>query len=398
MNTPTTDVDFIAYHQSELPRLLDDGGNELAARAAAGLPPLAIQMADSKRSFSYIPCGNKIEIREGCESATTVVELDSDIWQALVVDLETVPGIVYGAKLGKDSHGDLAVFADWEPVLRSIYHGLPVYDPESFVLKNSKGETLDPEATFELNDSLDDMAEFLDAAGYLVINNVFNEQELADFRQQAEELREEARPNDKISWWGKNTSGEEICTRVLLGGTKPAFSGLYEDERVQRIQKLLPEGASPCEASDVDGVTVVYKTPDMVEGLSNLPWHRDCGMGGHALKCPACNFSIYLYDPTREAGELRFMPGSHKASYGNNFSGTDLGVAAPAKAGSVTLHATDVMHAAPPPTSKQGPFRTSVLLSFKRKEGTHRGERHYNDVLLGRDDGQIDSMQDMLKK
>ena len=70
------------------------------------------------------------------------------------------------------------------------------------------------------------------------------------------------------------------------------------------------------------------------------------------------------------------------------------GVAPPAQAGDVTFHYGDGMHVAPPPTSIEGPHRCSVLLSFARVGGHHhRGGRHYNDVLLGREDGQIDHMK-----
>ena len=111
------------------------------------------------------------------------------------------------------------------------------------------------------------------------------------------------------------------------------------------------KGANPREQ---DGVTVIFKNPDMSEGLSDLPWHRDCGMGGHAIMCPTVIISIYLYDATDEAGALRFLPASHKASFGFLDAGDSKaprGVRADARAGSVTLHYGDVMHAAPEPTA-----------------------------------------------
>ena len=52
------------------------------------------------------------------------------------------------------------------------------------------------------------------------------------------------------------------------------------------------------------------------------------------------------------------------------------------------------MHAAPPPLSDKGDFRQSVLLSFHPDFTNHRGDRHYNDVLLGADDGQVTHLQD----
>jgi hypothetical protein len=57
------------------------------------------------------------------------------------------------------------------------------------------------------------------------------------------------------------------------------------------------------------------------------------------------------------------------------------------------------MHASMPPTSDEGPHRVSILLGFARPDaGNHRGERHYNDVLLGREDGQVEHLVDHVQK
>lgn len=76
-------------------------------------------------------------------------------------------------------------------------------------------------------------------------------------------------------------------------------------------------------------MTVLWKRPDVSEGLSDLPWHRDCGMGGHALNCPTAIMTICLTDGSPEAGH-------------------------------------------------------------------HLGGRHYNDVLLGDDGGQVEHLADRL--
>jgi len=150
-----------------------------------------------------------------------------------------------------------------------------------------------------------------------------------------------------------------------------------------------------------DGVSILIKNPGMAEGLSDLPWHRDCGMGGHASMCPVLIFSIYLAPSRPESGELRMLPGSHEASLGF-FEATDprapRGVGIAADPGDVTLHYGDIMHAAPPPTGT-GPFRKCVLLSFARADAhNHRGESSYNDVLLSREDGQVEHLAKVARR
>ena len=145
------------------------------------------------------------------------------------------------------------------------------------------------------------------------------------------------------------------------------------------------------------GVTLLWKQPGVLEGLGDLPWHRDCGLGGHASMCPTAVVSVFLGPNTPEAGELRFLPGSWQMSFPHQNADSPLaprGVAPPARAGDVTIHYGDVLHVAPPPTGASGPFRSCILLGYTRAGGGHHeGGRHYNDVLLGDESGQIADMR-----
>ena len=197
--------DFRHYHQQELPQRLAREGNALAGAAAASLPPLAIQLSDCGEAYTYFPDAGGIKVLSGSEEAHTIIELERELWRGLATDLETVPGLLYGERLGEGSHGDMAIFSRWEPVLRSMYHGLPIYDPAHWELRDSHGGELNPHHNFALDDDTEQMREFLDSAGYLLVDSVFDQAELEVFRQQAQELRDEAREGDKTSWWGKNT-------------------------------------------------------------------------------------------------------------------------------------------------------------------------------------------------
>jgi hypothetical protein len=173
---------------------------------------------------------------------------------------------------------------------------------------------------------------------------------------------------------------------------------LHSDPRLRGLAELFDVPMDTKQgAEDKDGVTVLWKQPGVEEGLGDLPWHRDCGMGGHASMCPTAVLSVFLGPNTPEAGEIRFLPGSWKTTLPFAEAGdphAPEGVAPPARPGDVTFHYGDGMHVAPPPTSKAGPFRCCVLMGFGRVGGRHhRGGRHYNDVLLGSEDGQIEHMR-----
>lgn len=384
-------INFDDYHAETLPALLAEGRAALAAKAAYGLKPLAIRVGDS--SYTYQMQDELVSICAGESLAETTIGLSQQHWQDLVYDLESAPGLLYNQLL-ESSEGDPFQLMRWEPALRALYCGIPPYEPSMAELRDRNGARLSADAAYSLDNSDEEMVDFLEAAGYLLVKSVFGEAEIEAMREQAELLRKAAVQGDNISWWGKNDQGESIVTRVLKAANQPAFRGLYTDARIARLGALPPYDLKPWGEDKVDGVTVVFKTPSMSEGLSDLPWHRDCGMGGHAITCPQTVLSLYLYDATPELGSLLFLPGSHRACVGffdPSEVGAPEGIAVAAKAGDITLHYSDVMHAAPAPSADSGPYRESVLMNFAPDYEQHRGGRHYNDVLLqNSDDGQVE--------
>ncbi len=386
-------LDFHRFHREELPRRLARWG-PLAAEAASPHGCLGLCLPEGP-AVSFVAEGGTIRVVEDDGPADTLVELDAESWQGLVRDLESAPGLLYAGR-AKGRRGDLMRFVGWEPALRAMFHGIPIYDPERVDLRDRRGAPLDPGASFRLGDDREEMAHFLETAGYLLVKGVFAPDELERLRDGAEALRQRAVPGDKQSWWGRNRAGEEVLCRVIHAGVAPVFRRLHADPRVAEIASLAKERLVARDAERPNGVTVLWKNPAMSEGLSDLPWHRDCGMGGHAVMCPTMVMSTYLQPATPETGELRFLPGSWKTSFGFA-EATDpaapRGVAVAAEAGDVSLHYGDGMHAAPPPTGTQGPFRSSVLMGFTRPGARHhRGEDHYNDVLLQREDGQVEHL------
>jgi ectoine hydroxylase-related dioxygenase (phytanoyl-CoA dioxygenase family) len=283
--------------------------------------------------------------------------------------------------------------------MRALFHGRPIFDPESADLRDRAGDPLDVTRRFALDELRTDPSEarhFLSTAGYIHVAGVFDAGEVSELRREADVLEGEARPGDDASWWGRNADGDQVLTRVLRAASRPRLRALHDDARVHLVVATAPEELKARTTTGDDAVTVLWKRPDMTEGLADLPWHRDCGMGGHALNCPTTIMTICLTDGRAEAGELRVLPGSHVGSY-PFVDGTDTraprGVSVGVSAGDVTLHYSDVMHASMPPTSAEGPHRISILMAFvPSTAGHHRGDRHYNDALLGDEDGQIEHL------
>ncbi len=138
---------------------------------------------------------------------------------------------------------------------------------------------------------------------------------------------------------------------------------------------------------------MVIKVPGATEGLVDLPWHRDCGMGGHPVKCPMLNVGIQLDPATDATGQLLMIAGSHRGTSRLPVRRKRPGlpvVPLSTEPGDVTVHFGHTLHAAPPPTEPTGPGgRRALYLTFVPPitfdmVGPGQG---YNDVLFARDGG-----------
>jgi ectoine hydroxylase-related dioxygenase (phytanoyl-CoA dioxygenase family) len=133
-----------------------------------------------------------------------------------------------------------------------------------------------------------------------------------------------------------------------------------------------------------DGHSVVLKNADVVTGLSDLPWHRDCGLGGHPVTCPTLNIGIQLDAARAASGRLHFLAGSHRGSvHRSMLAQPDLPImAVDTEPGDVTVHIGDVLHAAPPPEGT-GPGRRALYLTFMppRAFDVIGPGASYNDVI-----------------
>ena len=393
-------IDFAAYHREVLPSLLASGRGALAAQdGVASLGGLAFRLP-SGEAYTYQPRADGVDVVPGDANAHTVIEIEPELWSELAHDLESAPGLLYAGRVRVVS-GDAMRFVRWEPALRAMYHGRSIFAPERTDLRDRAGRPLDPARGFTLEDDRTEMAHFLRTAGYLLAKGVFSREETARLQESALEHESRARRGDKRSWWGRNAAGEEVLCRVTrCGEVDEHLRGLARDPRIASLAALSHHALVPRDRWG-DGVAILIKNPEMTEGLSDLPWHRDCGMGGHASMCPVLIFSIYLAPSRPDTGELRMLPGSHEASLGF-FEATDprapRGVGLAADPGDVSLHYGDIMHAAPPPTGA-GPFRKCVLLSYARADAyNHRGESSYNDVLLSREDGQVEHLAKVARR
>jgi hypothetical protein len=385
-------IDFDWFHGEELPRRLDRCGPVFSHADAACVRPLAFRLDDG-RAFTYIPSGPSFAVEAGTERAHTVVDLTQDAWSSFVWELKSCFALLYAEELAV-TQGSFGQLARWESPLRVAFDGQAIYDlDDPPAVLDADGASLDCSRSFSMDDPQEAIADFLTRVGFVHLRQVLGVDELDDLRAEVAEAVASARPDDRRSWW-TTVDGREVCNRVnYINETSPLVAGLGADDRFVRIAAL--GGPDLRDAHDrLDGNGVVIKVPGSSGGLADLPWHRDCGMGGHPVKCPMLNVGIQLDAATPETGQLQLIPGSHLGT--SRLPGPREAAGLPVtpvstEPGDVTVHFGHTLHAAPPPSDPGASGRKALYLTFVppvtfEMVGPGQG---YNDVLFTRHGGRV---------
>jgi ectoine hydroxylase-related dioxygenase (phytanoyl-CoA dioxygenase family) len=385
-------IDFDWFHEEELPALLRQRGAVFSEADARVVRPLGIQLDDG-RGYTYVPEGSTFSVEPGTAAAATVVELSFDAWCAFTWELKTSFALLYADQLTV-SRGGFGQVARWEPPLRTAFSDQAVFDLDHPApLEDEAGRAVDLTRSFTLDDPVEEIRDFLDRVGFVHLRGVVDSAEVAALTADVSAALGRARPDDRKSWW-TTVGGREVCNRVnYLNDGSARIAALGGDPRFVAIAAL--GGDDLRDAHDrLDGNGVVMKVPGSSGGLADLPWHRDCGMGGHPVKCPMLNVGIQLDAATRESGQLQMIPGSHRGT--SRLPSAREAAAHPVVAlttdpGDVTVHFGHTLHAAPPPEDPQAAGRRALYLSFVppltfEMVGPGQG---YNDVLFTRSEGRV---------
>lgn len=355
--------------------LVDD---HLLAEAAAGLPPLTF-LVDG-HAVTYRATAGGVEVVEG-GGGDTVVRLDARAWADLTGQVRSFVNLVLSQDLAFEQ-GGFEQLADWDPVLTYLHAGIPPYDPQRADLRGR-----DPEAVHTLDDSDEELREQLTTMGYLHLRGVFSAEEMAAANAEVDRLAELAREGDDQSWW---VTGEDerkvLCRLVYATQRSEVLRALEQDPRIARLGTLL-DPSLRLAPDRMEGSAVLIKVPGKTQGLSNIPWHQDCGMGGHAIFCPAVSMGIQLTGSTAASGNLHVVPGSHGQTLHYQWQQRleDVPVVRIDTApGDVTVHVQDVMHASPKPTGVGG-RRTMYVTHYPATLFDHIGPGEaYNDLVRNR--------------
>jgi hypothetical protein len=347
-------LDTSTFVDEILPSLLEAHGVE-AGRAAArlGLVPLTFDVEGEQVTLA-VDDDQRLLARRGAADAL-VVELDRAAFSDLMQDVLST----FGAQLtgGVDiRRGTLDQFVEWEPALRCLLDGRPAYEPGSITLRDPAGAPLDLERSFTLDDAAEEIGQFLAEAGYLHIQGVFTQAQMAAVSRELDEAIAAAERDDGASWWARTEAGKWYPARILGFNQKSAtLRELLHSDRFHAIGSFTDDRFVQRDPDVGDSAEGLFKKVGVAEGISDVSWHKDCSLGGHSRGCCSLTVGLSVTDAGPANGELGAVAGSHRANVAPlGIEGVDLPrVPLPTRTGDVTVHCSCTLHMSRPPVSAE---------------------------------------------
>lgn len=342
-------ADFLA---AELPALLAERGH-LAAPGARelGVEPYAI--ATDAGAWTLALDGDDFSVRPGAD-APGGIRLSDEQLGDLVNDLATPMTFLTGGTLDLLA-GDLGDALDWWVVLRSVLDGTPAHTAGSITFTTPTGAPLDLARSFGPEDDDAEIAHFLAEAGFAHLRGWFDPGLMAEISDAMDEALPSYRRDDGRSWWARTADGADRCVRMQhFHEHSAAVRELLAGERFLRIGRLTADGHEP--RTTGNRIEALVKPIGVVEGISDVPWHKDCSLGMHSYRCCGITTGISVTGADVESGQLRVVAGSHRALVQPAFLRPEWGlpvVDLPTRTGDVTLHCSCTLHMAQPPVVRE---------------------------------------------
>ncbi len=393
-------VDFDDFHRHELPRRLEAGVNAQVAWDVTGRAPCAVQLPGGS-AYSYIARGDRVDIVPGVvDDAELVLEIPYTAWQDYVYEFRTRFGLLYSQAVDF-VRGDFDTWDHWEPAIRCMYSGREIYNPKALDFRDLDGSPLDLHRSFAHDDDPELMAHFLRTTGYLVVKDAFADQ-LDEISDEVDRLRDEAQEGELWSWWASDETERRFPFRLLyMAQRSELIAALDDDPTVRALIGLGGVDVVPV-PDRVEGHLAVLKPFGKgaeVTGFANLPWHKDCGLGGCPLTCPAVQVGIQLDAANADSSQLVMMAGSHGKVCHDRPSEAELAelpvVALETEPGDASVHMTCGLHAGPEPTGPNS--RRTLYIPFYNPRtydliGPLQG---YQQVIPGWGGGDIPTPEDV---
>jgi hypothetical protein len=267
--------------------------------------------------------------------------------------------------------GGLDDFLDWWLVLRSALDQRPIHTRGAITFAGRDGGPLDLQRSFAPGSPAEEMSHFLHKAGFLHIAGVFDGVEMAQIAADMDRAAASYRDGDGQSWWATTRDGTRRLVRMQSFDRQSATTAdLLRDERFLRLGAIPGDGHVHTGLEN-NRIEALVKPIGIVEGISDVPWHKDCSLGRHSYECCSLTAGISVTGADAVSGQLRVVAGSHRALMrpahvrpgSHDLPEIDL----PTRTGDVTLHLSCTLHMSQPPVERE---RRVMYTSFRLPAST----------------------------
>jgi hypothetical protein len=350
---PTEKVDAFRFFEHDLVELFSLAEAQLASPTAALAPgPLTVQVDSTE--WTLAAHGARIMVTAGAKDGATRLTLDSQQLTDLVHDQATPMGWFASGKLKLS--GGLNDVLDWWMLLRGALDRRSPHLPGGVTFRSRNGEALDLDRTFGFDDSDDELRDFLEEAGYLHVTGVFTEAEMAAVSADMDRAAPNYAQGDGRSWWARTADGVDRLVRMQrFDERSPAVAAILADDRIARFARLTGDGHTSGKLGG-NRIEALVKPIGVVQGISDVPWHKDCALGRHSYECCSVTVGISVTGADERSGQLRVVAGSHRALVwpAGIRPGLDLPVIdLPTHTGDITVHLSCTLHMAQPPMDRE---------------------------------------------
>jgi Phytanoyl-CoA dioxygenase (PhyH)/SCP-2 sterol transfer family len=340
---------------SRLPAALADASSRLQP-ALRDLPLRTLVVDVEGERWTLAVEGDAVVVAPGAGADPQVtLKLMPEQVRDLVDDQVTPIGWLASGALDLDG-GRLADILNWWLVLRAALDGTTPHRPGDVALTGDDGRPLDLGRTFRPDDPPEEMADFLERAGYLHLGGLFEPDEMAAVSDDMDRVAPTYEPGDGRSWWATLADGSESLVRMQgFDRESPVVADLLTDDRLLGLDALSRDGHQWGRRTS-NRIEALFKPLGVVQGISDIPWHKDCSLGRHSYDCCAMTVGISVTGADDTSGQLRVVAGSHRALVWPGpvvQPGLDLPVVdLPTEVGDITIHLSCTMHMAQPPVDR----------------------------------------------
>jgi hypothetical protein len=207
-------IDFDYFHHITVTELIATHV-DLFQHELLGLKSLSF-VTVAGDGYTYLPGDGCLTVVPGVHGALQV-SLSPDAFSDFFHEILTISGLKATGRM-KLIAGDIEEFRTWEPTLRAIFAGRPIYSSEVPArLRNARNRPFDMEKSFDyraFEQQQAEMREYFSALGYLHIRHVFSTREVDEIRGHVMDAIEQSTPVDGKSWWSVLEDGREVPTRI----------------------------------------------------------------------------------------------------------------------------------------------------------------------------------------